>query len=139
MTSTAPRAVRPAVDPSDGLRVVLVPLGNSGVVTTIEADDYALLLGAGLSRPWVLNSNGRGRSYVRTSLPGIVGNLVSPARAFLGIGPNVVVRYEDGDPTNLRRSNLNVQPGQARRQDRHCVELARRSRSAANGTLWAGR
>lgn len=97
-----------AVDP-DGLVIVHVPLA-SGQVATAEARDFKELMLSGLSDQWQMNrdgkrgANGEYHWYVRAAGGGT--KMVMVARRILGDRGRTRVRYRDGNPLNLRRSNL---------------------------------
>jgi hypothetical protein len=111
------RTIRHTID-GGGLRVALVPLGRTGEKGTavILDDDLALLESLGLSMRWNRN---RGTGVVVAPASGSSGGSVQVARVLLDLGPGENVRYRNGDPTDLRRGNLEVNPdGYAVRRDR---------------------
>lgn len=55
--------------------------------------------------------------YVRAASNNAKGHCVGVARLIVGAGRGQVVKYEDGDTTNLRRENLWVGRGAAKRCD----------------------
>jgi hypothetical protein len=120
------RAKRQATYDTDrtGRQIVRVPLANSSAHATLLADDYARLRGLGMSENWVFNSNGGPHRYVRCGAP-CQGNLVSVARILCAARPGVVVRYLDGDRTNLHRDNLALKSGKAKRADASLAPLTR--------------
>jgi hypothetical protein len=101
-----------------GLRVALVPLGRKGEKGSaiILEDDLAYLESLGLSMRWNRNS---GSGVVVAPAGGSTGGSVQVSRVLLDLGPGQNVRYRNGDPTDLRRENLDINPeGYAVRRDR---------------------
>lgn len=76
----------------------------------IDAVDIDLI-GVG---PFFSNDNGTGRFYIRAAG---LDNLIMVARVIAGAAKGVVVRYRDRDPRNLRRKNLVMGSGRAKRCD----------------------
>jgi len=110
-----PRTLR-TVDPS-GRPIVRVEMSNlPNVFATVDAADYDRLIAEGVSCRWFINSNGQGTSYVRVSINGVRGNLVLPARLILNAGRGEVVQYATPDRLDLRRSNISIVKGWAKRQ-----------------------
>lgn len=105
---TPKRPVEIRRDPSGELVVLVRLAGGNTAVTTYEA--FARLLEAGVSPNWVLNSDGKGRVYVRcTRTAELGGNLLMVSR--LLVRPTerrLAVRYRDGNRLNLRPENLTV-------------------------------
>jgi len=102
----------------DGHRVALVPLGRAGEKGTavVLEDDLALLESLGLSMRWNRN---RGTGVVVAPAGGSSGGCVQVSRVLLDLGPGENARYVNGDPTDLRRQNLDINPeGYAIRRDR---------------------
>jgi hypothetical protein len=105
-------------------RLVYVPLAN-GQSAVLEAETFDNLRSLGLTDQWTASSNGYGQSYVRCKGPGSSSGSVTVARLITMAGRGQVVRYRDGDRTNLRRSNLYLSNGRARDRDRAVLnELA---------------
>jgi hypothetical protein len=101
-----------------GRAVVKVPLsGRCGGYATVEADDYDRLIRLGVSPKWYLNDAGGGYLYVKAHAPGASGHLVSVGRIILGAGARWKVEYRSGDRTDLRRSNIRLAKGYAKRHD----------------------
>jgi hypothetical protein len=98
------RPVRFTTD-RDGTPLALVTLAG-GEVATIEKTDFDHLTRLGVSANWTLNQAGTGHAYVRAYAPRRRGSLVTIARLLMRPGRDQAVRYADGDPLNLRRSNL---------------------------------
>lgn len=122
MTSTPlplPKHPYLGIDTRDGKAVLFVPLVRNGGTVRIFEDNYRLLMDAGLSPRWFLNSNGRGKSYVRT-WAGRGGGCITVARVLLGAGRGQSVSYKDGDQANLRRDNIFTDLGYARRARLSC-------------------
>ena len=87
-------------------QVTLVPLSNRpGQYAKVNTQDLRRLEAAGIRGAWFLNSNGRGRYYVRVKYR---GNLSTVARLILGEPSRQMVSYLDGDRTNLCRNNLKL-------------------------------
>ena len=59
------------------------------------------------------------------------GHLFTPARVLLEAGPGQIVKYRDGDRTNLRRDNLYLASGPAKRCDAMIPPTPRRPPSKA--------
>lgn len=127
MASEACRVIR-HVEDGGGLRAALVPLGraSSKGVAIIEEEDLALLQELGLSLAWNRNPT---TGVVVAPAGAASGNRVQVARVLLDLGPGENVRYLSGDPTDLRRSNLEVNPeGWAIRRDRDFITPKGKSR-----------
>ncbi len=106
--------------------VVLIPLRGKhgeGRAVVVEAADYERLCALGVG-PLSLVPNGKGRTYV-ASRRGIGRPHPNEmlARWVVGACRGEVVTYIDGNPLNLRRSNLEVLRGEAlaRWRQRHSV------------------
>ncbi|MHA6690555.1 hypothetical protein [Devosia sp. A449] len=102
----------------DGNEISFVPIGQfaSKGVAVIDTEDLLMLEELGLSLAWNRNSR---TGYVFAPAARAVGRSVQVARVLLDCGPGENVRYLNGDPTDLRRSNLSVNPeGNATRRDR---------------------
>lgn len=111
------RAIKHTLD-GGGRKVALVPLGRKGEKgnAIICDEDLTLLEDLGLSLRWN-----------RNTLTGIVvaaaghssGGNVQVSRVLMNCGPGENIRYVSGDPTDLRRDNLEINPdGYAVRRDR---------------------
>ncbi len=101
-----------------GPGVVHVPLANANEPAIIDSDAFDKLTAAGVSLCWTLNTAGdRQHRYVRAPASGVTGGLVTVARIVMDAGPGQIVRYRDGDPLNLTRSNLYLTSGSAKRTD----------------------
>ncbi len=108
-----------------------VPLDKSGTRwATISKNDFIRLRGLGATGVWFLNGNGSGNEYVRTHL--ILGpsgpRPVLVSRLILGVGKNEVVRYQNGDPLDLRPANLIAYKGKASTNDLELLDVANRYR-----------
>lgn len=102
----------------DGTPTVIVSLGRKGSKTcVIDEASFLELMEMRLSPTWDINPEG----YVMTYSGKASGGKVSPARVLMNAGIGEVVRYRDNDPRNLRRSNLEVIPGNAIRKDKELV------------------
>lgn len=111
------RTIRHTID-EGGRKVAFVPLGRGGSkgIATIAEEDLALLQELGLSLSWNrMHSTGVVTAPTRKA----PNSYVQVSRVLLDVGPGENVRYLDRDPTNLLRSNLEVNPqGWAIRRDR---------------------
>jgi hypothetical protein len=107
-----------------------VPLDPYGThYATIDKEAYRRVREAGAISPWVLNDNGKGRCFVRTSVMTGKGRktLVTVARLVAGAGPKETVRFVSRDQLDFRSENLLVtRGGKAKRND---GALARRSKT----------
>jgi hypothetical protein len=97
---------------ADGTECLHVPLAGNRGDAIIEGDALPLLAQVGVTLSWSFNRNGRGRRYVRGNLAR--GNTISIARIVAGARRGQLVCYCDGNPLNLRRSNLYVVEGRAK-------------------------
>jgi len=84
---------------------VEVPLSEDGRSALVDRTDFEDLLAAGISDKWCI-SKVRGKEYVRVRCPYVKGGATTVARLIMRAPAGLVVRYADGDPFNLRRSNL---------------------------------
>lgn len=75
---------------------------------TVDADVYDRLVADGVSDQWNWTTDGRGNNYVTAWFE---GRLVTVARLVYEAVGREVVRYRDGDRTNLRLSNLTSEEG----------------------------
>lgn len=101
--------------------VALVGLGpQSERMASINPDDLAFLKRLGCSMSWRLSPTG----YVTASERTATGRCIGVARALLDAGPGYVVKHLDNDKTNLRRDNLALVPGWAKRRDREYLRHA---------------
>lgn len=98
-----------------GRGIVRVPLAKNMGTAVLDAADFDRLMALGLSPHWYLNGTTTHR-YVRVGLD-TRGNSVGVARLIVGLGSGRIVRYRDGDPTNLRQANLVIAKGAAKRCD----------------------
>lgn len=104
--------------PGGAVSVSLYGSRAAGRAMILDADVWADVRDR-LSERWTLNTNGRGRTYVRSGqrrAAAIAGQPGAKATASLGrivaqAGRGDVVRYRDGNPLNLRRANLDVLAG----------------------------
>ena len=100
----------------DGEAIVLVPLANHPESAKLLKADFLRLEERRLGMAWTFNSNGQGSQYVRASVPGVRGKLLTVARLIVGAGGSRCVRYRDGNRLNLRADNLFVSEGYAKRR-----------------------
>lgn len=121
-------------DPRDGQSVLFVPLGRSGVTAHIDKEDYERLIAAGVSRCWRLVRNSAASAYVRAPASREAGNAVTVARVLLNAGAGQKVCYRDRDPKNLRRDNLFIDKGYARRKDADLTEPPATIADTSNAT-----
>jgi hypothetical protein len=110
-----------------------VPLSNvPETFAIIDRHIYADLHAQGLTGHWLLNSNGSGRAYVRTAVPtehNPKGTILLVARLIVVAGPGTVVRYANGDPLDLRFTNLAWRKGKSGRTDAAVLADAQRLRA----------
>jgi hypothetical protein len=101
----------------NGLELALVPLGRFAAKghALIYADDLVMLDALGLSLVWNRN---RLNGTVFAPASRASGGNVQVARVLLDLGEGRIVRYRNGNPTDLRRENLQVCDGNAVRRDR---------------------
>ncbi|WP_146205421.1 MULTISPECIES: hypothetical protein [unclassified Azospirillum] len=85
-----------------------VPLSNSDEVAIIDVEDYEKLVPLLGSRTWRLNGDGT-YTYVRSKLKD--RTMVTVARLILGNPWRASVRYLNGNPLDLRKSNLTLSYG----------------------------
>jgi hypothetical protein len=84
---------------------------REGSVTQFNKDDFNWAMNSGYSDQCFMHPNGGGRFYVQTTHPGQPGltfpfaRIIASRRGALGRGH---VRFLDGNPLNLRSSNLVV-------------------------------
>ncbi|MDQ0997025.1 hypothetical protein QFZ34_002207 [Phyllobacterium ifriqiyense] len=98
------RPIRMESDWASGAKqyVVCVPLGRSGnQEAAINREDYDELLSLGVSPNWqICSSSVASRG---------IGHKVLVARVLMDAKAGQRVRYTDGNPLNLRRSNLSLE------------------------------
>jgi len=99
--------------------MVAVPLANLAETAELRAEDFQMLLAAGVSRTLYLNFS-ESIGYVRAHLLG--QNTVSVARFVAGARRGEIVHYRDGNRLNLRRENLELGCGKARMDCRFGAE-----------------
>ncbi|ANY79178.1 hypothetical protein BB934_13940 [Microvirga ossetica] len=109
------------LDP-DGRTVVGVILNNASRICWLFEEDYKAIVAKHGLCSWFLNSNGKGKSYVR--LKGKHENLVQVSRLILGDSLKGNVTYLDKDHLNLRTTNLHVQ-GKSSKQKPKSKPLAK--------------
>ena len=126
-TAKRPEPVR-ATD-NTGNPIVRVPMDRKGDRwATLDAEDFDRIVAEGVSMSWHCNDNGAGQSYVKAYAPEASGGLVSVPRIVMRAGPKEVVRYVTRDRLDLRRGNLTIAKGKAKRED---VAIVRAAREAA--------
>lgn len=95
------RSPIPAVD-DDGRPIFRIPL-NDNTDALVDVSDHQRLTAAGITSRWFINGDGQGRLYVRCGNPvATVGRLITQAC------PGDRVRYANGNPRDLRRTNLHL-------------------------------
>jgi hypothetical protein len=98
-------ATKPA--PPDHSPAVRVSLSNRpGVFAILDHADWTAWIEAGRSTVLFANGNGQGREYVFHYDPSHPGTGSPVARTLTNAGPRRVMKYRNGDRTDLRRSNL---------------------------------
>lgn len=116
------RVARRFTDSETGEELVAIPLAKDRGEAILSATDWDRLNALGLTTNWCLNG-ANGRQYVRAPVD-TIGKLVTVSRAIAGAGQDQIVRYVDGNPLNLRRENLVVTRGRARRKDAEVIRRA---------------
>ena len=86
---------------TDGRPIVLVPLGRPGQLAKLFPKDFGRLRTAGITDQWRMLQSKRGFAYVRCADPQ-QNRLVSVTCLIMAPPPGYVVKYRDGDRTNLR-------------------------------------
>lgn len=118
----------------DGKAVVQVPLsGDTDKVVTVDRADYDALAELGIHEGWFWGGRPDGSGSVRCTLSANYRGL-GVARLILQMSgemqprpnrPNLVARYRDGNPLNLRRHNLKAAKGRKSRNiERTALEWA---------------
>lgn len=101
---------------TDGVIRYRMPLARHGVEVVIDTADLNAIADAGISLQWSQGPD----NYPRVNIPGCGTHAI--ARLILGAQQGERVVYRDGDPLNLRRSNLTV--GRIRASDSNAAALA---------------
>lgn len=97
-----------------GASLVKVEMTNQpGVFATVDEEDFRRLVAEGYPKRWFINMSSTGYWYVRFSSDRYLGKLESVGRVIMNAPKGRVVKYRDGDRTNLRRSNLYLTRGYA--------------------------
>ncbi len=93
-----------------GNDVLKVPLDNRNEnYALVNAIDYKRLIDMGVSPVWCMNSDGKGRFYVRARLhQNGSATLVQIARMILNAQPRQVVSYISANRLDLRANNLRL-------------------------------
>ena len=119
-----------------------VPLSNApGMFAIVDQHSYASHLALGLTNTWLLNGNGTGKLYVRTTVPVEGRTSWTPllvARLIVAAGPGTVVRYANGNTLDLRFINLAWRKGKSKRTDNTLLADAVRllaQREASTATI----
>ena len=103
---------------TQGNPIVRVPMDREGTRwATLDAADFDRLVAEDISLTWFFNDSGNGHSYVKAHARGVAGRLLSVPRLILRAGPKEVVRYVTRDRLDLRRRNLTLAKGKAKRTD----------------------
>lgn len=92
---------------AEGRAVVGVKLTNADGRAWLDAGDYEAVVREVGPRAWFINCNSKGRRYVRVRSPH-TGRNDTVARIITGRLFRAAVRQLDGDPLNLRQSNLEI-------------------------------
>lgn len=110
MKKTARKPVVLATE--DGRQIVHVPLPKHPTPAIVYLEDFERLIALGISDQWLINQV-REYAYVRAHLSTVCGGLTTLARHIARARKGEIVRYADGDPTNLLRENLYIERGHA--------------------------
>jgi len=98
----------------DGEEIILVS-GRKGQLFQADAADFDRLMALGVSDQWFTHGNGKGNIYVQAQVYRAgKGRPETIARLILDLGWGKNVRYRDGNPCNLCRSNLYTEKGYAK-------------------------
>lgn len=87
---------------TDGVARYSMPLARPGVEVIIDIADLDAIAAAGISLQWSQGADG----YPRVNVPGCGTQAI--ARLILGAQQGERTCYRDGNPLNLRRSNLTI-------------------------------
>lgn len=87
-----------------GTPLVRVQLAKARACAVLYLTDYGRVLTTIGTASWFLDTNGKGRSYVRAWHPALRRNVMI-SRLVLGVERGAI-RHQDGDSLNLRRENL---------------------------------
>lgn len=94
---------------------VILQFDRQGRKITADATDFDRLCSLGFSGRWFVHGNGHGNEYVRVQCRiGQRGQPTTVARLILDVSSGRNVRYRDGNPLNLCRSNLYLEDGYAK-------------------------
>jgi hypothetical protein len=96
--------------PLVGVAIANIPL-LKGLVAQCELFDFNRLMDGRFSDQWWAHSNGHGHFYVRTTRLDAPSKTFNVARLIMRCPFGTRLRYLDGNPLNLRRSNLKVGDG----------------------------
>ena len=106
-----------------GTAIVRVPVDRYGHRWAIlEAVDFDRLRAQGISPTWFFNRAAPTASpcqlaYVKAHATNATGRLIMVARTILEAGPGERVEYVTSDRLDLRRSNIRLTSGYAKRND----------------------
>jgi hypothetical protein len=109
----------------NGKTIIGVMISNTPRVAWLDEADYLKIVATYGISSWFLNATGNGKAYVRFRNG---GNNRTVARVILNGPMGAQVRLLDGDPYNLRRSNLYISADE--RVDRRRKEVAFRKPQA---------
>ncbi len=114
-----PPSIETFID-ENGTKVARVPLNGryaaDAPFAVIDYDDLMEIHESGTSLRWCLCHNGKGRFYVSGRNPRFQHSRVNIVRELTKPQSGFIVRYENNDRTDLRRSNLSVERGNAKRR-----------------------
>ena len=122
MKTQIPHELTHAVDP-DGKAVVGVGLSNRSKVAWLYLADYLRITAEYGTPVWAVSGNGGDRFYVRFRAPKGSERKLNVARLVAGDWEKTGVRYRDGDPLNLRSTNLAHEKGRGGCPNNHKVSL----------------
>jgi hypothetical protein len=101
---------------ADCVPIVVIPLASGGNAKMLY-EDWCAWNARGLPTRWTANPNGSGQAYVRAARTMATGRLITVPRVLMDAGRGEIVEYVDGDRANLRRDNLRLTSGAAKRRD----------------------
>ena|SRR5579859_8206044 len=126
------RIIRHQVE--NGLRIVKVPLNDSNEppYAVLEEPDFNTLTELGCSQLWSIGPSGKVQVWANKAR-----RVVLVQRLIMDAGPGQSVSLIDGNPFNLRRSNLSLgQSNVAKRRDRDYITHNQRDAKPRARHVW---